>query len=96
LEKAAADSEEKEGGRNAEARILGQDGDVVWLFLHDQPVAFAPADGTIVANRKEIEQRNLALQGLIPKELNFYAFDNGGYHHSRCATPQSAGGRLCG
>ncbi|MDQ3119114.1 MAG: hypothetical protein M3Q89_06030 [Verrucomicrobiota bacterium] len=68
---------EKEGGRNAEARILGQDGDVVWLFLHDQPVAFAPADGTIVANRKEIEQRNLALQGLIPKELNFYAFDNG-------------------
>lgn len=26
-------------GHSAQARILGQDGDVVWLFVNDQPVA---------------------------------------------------------
>jgi hypothetical protein len=68
---------DKEGGHGAQARIFGQDGDVVWLFLNDQPVAVSSRDGSVLADRNLIEQRNAALQGLVPKELNFYAFDNG-------------------
>ena len=29
------------GGRVAQARLLGQEGEVVWLFLHDGPVAIS-------------------------------------------------------
>ena len=68
---------DNEGGHNAQARILGQDGDVVWLFVSDQPVAVSSSDGSVLADRKLIEQRNSALQGIVPKELNFYTFDNG-------------------
>ena len=68
---------DKEGGHSAEARILGQDGNIVWLFLHDQPVAVASNGGTKLADRALLEQRNPALRGLVPKEPKFYAFDQG-------------------
>jgi hypothetical protein len=68
---------DQEGGRSAQARILGQDGKVVWLFLHDQPVAIASSGGTRLADRALLEQRNPALRGLLAKELKFYAFDQG-------------------
>ncbi len=32
-----------DGGYNAEGRILGQEGEHVWLFLHNQPVAVTSA-----------------------------------------------------
>ncbi|MBI5720317.1 MAG: hypothetical protein HZC37_21795 [Burkholderiales bacterium] len=66
-----------EGGHNATARLLGVDGAVVWLFLHTQPAALSSADGTVVADRVRIEAANPGLQGLVPSELNFYAFDEG-------------------
>ncbi|CAN5594599.1 hypothetical protein BH20VER1_BH20VER1_13920 [soil metagenome] len=66
---------DNEGGHGAEARILGQDGEVVWLFLHGQPVALSSRDGSRIADGQQVEQRNAALQGLMPKELKFHAFD---------------------
>jgi len=64
-------------GHSARARILGQDDDRVWLFLHDQPVALAASDGTSRAGRETLEQRNPPLKGLIPAEPGFVAFDGG-------------------
>ena len=67
---------DKDGGHTTEARLLGQDGNVVWLYLNDQAVAVSSKDGSRLADGKSIGERNPALQGLIPKELKFYAFDN--------------------
>ncbi len=68
---------DKEGGHNAQSRILGPDGEAVWLFLGDQAVALGVRDGSVLADGKAIAQRNPALQGLLPKEGSFYAFDDG-------------------
>lgn len=69
--------QDKEGGFNAQARILGPDGDAVWLFLNNQPIALSARDGSKLADASLIEQRNPPLQGLLPKEPGFYAFDGG-------------------
>ncbi|HEX2539721.1 MAG TPA: PA2928 family protein [Caldimonas sp.] len=67
-----------ERGRVApRARILGQDGNVVWLFIADQPVAVAALDGEVRATRSHLEEKNPALRGLLPDKLDFYAFDAG-------------------
>jgi hypothetical protein len=66
-----------QGGHGAQARILGQDGDVVWLYLHDQAVAVSSRDASIVVDRAGLERRNPDLKGLIPSELRFYAYDEG-------------------
>lgn len=64
-----------QGGHSAEARILGQDGDVVWLFLADRIVGVSSRDGSPLVDGPEIELRNASLRGLVPRELKFYAFD---------------------
>ncbi len=53
------------GGHNAQARLLGQEGEVVWLFLNDGPVAVSSKDATTLADRKTIEERNPDLRDLI-------------------------------
>jgi len=66
------------GGHTAQARIFGQDGDVVWLFLADQPVAVSSKDGSQLANRSTLEERNPdAARGDSRKDLDFYAYDGG-------------------
>jgi len=65
------------GGHTAQARIFGQDGEMVWLFLADQPVAVSSKDGSQLANRSTLEERNPELRELIPKDLDFYAYDGG-------------------
>jgi hypothetical protein len=50
---------------------------VVWLFLNDGPVAVSSKDGSTLADRSTIEQRNPGLRDLIPKDLDFYAYDDG-------------------
>ena len=65
------------GGRTAQARILGQEGETVWLFLNDGPVAVSSKDGSKLADRSTIDQRNPNLRDLIPKDLDFYAYDSG-------------------
>ncbi len=67
----------KEGGYNATARILGLDGNAVWLFLHDQPVAVSAADGGIIVDREHLELMNAELKNLIPSEPKFFAHDQG-------------------
>lgn len=65
------------GGHTAQARLLGQEGEVVWMFLNDGPVAVSSKDGSQLADRRTIEERNPTLRGLIPKDLDFYAYDGG-------------------
>jgi len=67
----------RDGGYNATARILGQDGEHVWLFLHNQPVAVSSADGAVTADRARLEAANPELKGLFPSELQFYTHDGG-------------------
>ena len=50
---------------------------MVWLFLNDGPVAVSSKDGSKLADRSTIEQRNPSLRDLIPKDLEFYAYDDG-------------------
>lgn len=65
---------DKEGGSSAQVRILGQQGDLVWTWAHDQPLALSAGDGAVVADRAKIEQANPELVGLLPNELKFYTW----------------------
>ncbi len=65
------------GGHTAQARILGQEGEIVWTFLNNQPVAISSKDGSTLADRNTLEQQNPELRGLIPDKLDFYAYDGG-------------------
>ena len=84
------------GGRVAQARLLGQEGDVVWIFLNDGPAAVSAKDGSPLADRRAIEERNPSLRDLIPKDLDFYAYDGGlvivaaDAQRYRIRTPESA------
>ena len=66
-----------QGGHTAQSRLFGQDGETVWLFVSDQPVAVSSKDGSVLADRQSLEQRNPALRDLIPKDLDYYAYDGG-------------------
>ena len=55
-------------------RILGQQGDIVWMWVHDQPLALSARDATVVADRAKIEQANPGLAGLLPNERKFYTW----------------------
>lgn len=59
------------------ARLLGQDGDLVWLLVGDEPYAVNVADGNIVANPETLEKANPELKGLLPSEAKHYGFDRG-------------------
>ena len=68
---------EEFGGRTAQARLLGQEREVIWMFLNDGPVAISSKDASQLADRRVIEERNPSLRDLIPKDLDFYAYDGG-------------------
>ncbi len=65
---------DKEGGMGAEIRILGQQDDVVWVWVHDQVLALSARDGSVVADRAALEQATPGIKGLIPDELKFHTF----------------------
>jgi hypothetical protein len=65
---------DKDGGMSAEIRILGQQGDVVWVWVHDQVYALSARDGSLVADRSTLERANPELKGLVPGELKFHTF----------------------
>ena len=65
---------DKDGGMSAEIRILGQQGDVVWVWVHDQVLGLSARDGSVVADRSTLEQANPGLKGLVPAELKFHTF----------------------
>lgn len=64
-------------GSSVEGRLLGQEGDRIWLLLGGEPVAVKAADGSVVGNAETIQQRNPALQGLMPADASHYSFDQG-------------------
>lgn len=66
-----------QAGYSATMRLLGQDGDAVWIFLNDRPVALSSKDGSVLGGVPDIEQRNAQLRGLLPAEQKFYTFDEG-------------------
>lgn len=64
-------------GSASEGRLLGQDGDRVWLLVDEQPLALDAASGKVVADTAAIERNNPALQGLMPTDGKYYGFDAG-------------------
>ncbi len=64
-------------GSASDGRLLGQDGDLVWLLVDDKPLALAIADGAQVADAAAIERANPGLAGLLPVEGGHYGFDRG-------------------
>ena len=65
---------DKDGGMAAEIRILGQQGEVVWVWLHDQVLAVSARDGSVAADRSTLERVNPGIAGMIPGELKFHTF----------------------
>lgn len=65
---------DKEGGTGAEIRILGQQGDIVWVWVHDQVLALSARDGSPVADRAALAQANPGIASVLPGELKFYTF----------------------
>lgn len=55
-------------------RILGQQGDRVWLWLHDRLLVLSARDASVLADRDALEKANPALKGLFPQELAFHAW----------------------
>ena len=65
---------DKEGGRGAQIRILGQQGEVVWVWVHDQVLALSARDGSVLADRAALERANPGIAGVLPTELEFYTW----------------------
>jgi hypothetical protein len=64
-------------GSSVGARLLGQDGALVWLLIGAAPFAVSAADGSVVAEGEALQQVNPTLKGLLPTEAKHYGFDRG-------------------
>jgi len=64
-------------GSAVDARLLGQDGPVVWLMIGAAPFAVNASDGKVVADSESLQQHNPELKGLLPSEAKHYGFDRG-------------------
>lgn len=64
-------------GSDVDAKLLGQDGELVWLMIGDAPFALNAADGSLAVNAETLQQINPALQGLLPSEAKYFGFDRG-------------------
>lgn len=64
-------------GSDVDARLLGQDGGLVWLLIGDAPFAVSAADGSVVVDGDALQQINPTLKGLLPSEAKHYGFDRG-------------------
>jgi hypothetical protein len=68
---------QRDGGRSARARLLGPDGDAVWLFLVDGPLALSATDASVALDGAGIVARDPSLAGVLATELERYAFLDG-------------------
>lgn len=59
-------------------KLLGAQGDLVWITTPRGPMAASMSDGTIRATAASLEATNPELKGLVPKEQQFYTFDRQG------------------
>lgn len=64
-----------DGGRNAQVRILGQEGALVWVWVHDQVLALSARDGGVVADRARLEAADPSLRDLLSGELKHYTWN---------------------
>jgi hypothetical protein len=64
-------------GSSVDARLLGQDGKLVWLLIGAQPFAIDAHDGRAVLDADALQQRNPQLRGLLPTDAKNYGFDQG-------------------
>jgi len=64
-------------GSDVDARLLGQDGELVWLLIGEAPYALRATDGSIVVTAESLQQLNPSLKGVLPSEARFYGFDRG-------------------
>ena len=65
---------DKEGGMGAQIRVLGQQGEVVWVWVHDQAMALSARDGAVLADRAALEQANPDVAAMLPRELKYYTW----------------------
>jgi hypothetical protein len=61
-------------------RILGADGDTLWVLLKGELRAISLSNGRVVADVKALQSRNEALQGMLPSEERYFRFDETGLH----------------
>ncbi len=64
-------------GSAAGARLIGQEGERVWLFVDEYLLALRASDGEVLATFDTIERNNPELKGLLPGETKHYGFDQG-------------------
>lgn len=64
-------------GSAVDARLLGQDGNIVWLLIGETPFGVDVAEGRVVADADTLQQTNPELAGLLPSEAKYYGFDQG-------------------
>lgn len=64
-------------GSDVDARLLGQDGGLVWLLIDSAPFAVRASDGSVVVDGEALQRINPKLQGLLPSEAKHYGFDRG-------------------
>lgn len=64
-------------GSAVDGRLLGQEGERVWLLLGGEPVAVSVTDGRVLATSKSIQERNPELRGVMPVDATHYGFDDG-------------------
>jgi hypothetical protein len=64
-------------GGTVRGRLLGQDGDRVWLVIGRDPHALAASDGRTLDDAAGIVARHPALEGMLPEDPQRYGFDRG-------------------
>jgi len=68
---------QRDDGHSARARLLGPDGNAVWIFLVDGPLALSASDGSVAMDAAGIVARNPSLDGVLATEPGRYAFFGG-------------------
>lgn len=64
-------------GSSVSARLLGQEGALVWLLIGDAPFAVDAGKGELVADADKLQLLNPELKGLLPSDAKHYGFDHG-------------------
>ena len=64
-------------GSSVSGRLLGQDGDLVWVLVGDDPYALQAGDGSLAFDRAGVLARRPELEGLLPSDPQLWGFDRG-------------------
>lgn len=64
-------------GSAVSGRLLGQDGNLVWLLVDKHPYALDAETGAIVHDSEGIQRLRPELAGLLPSESRLWGFDQG-------------------